>query len=60
MYLGDDLTDDEALSKLMSPRGVGVFVGPPSDDPEVVAEDATPLAADYVAPTTVEEVERFS
>ncbi len=53
MYLGDDITDEDAFEAL-SGRGVGVFVGH-ADDPEVA--DRT-TSADFVL-HTFEEVERF-
>src|SRR5215203_3009440 len=56
MYLGDDLTDEDAFEALneASPRGIGVFVGR-VDDPEVAGRTT---AADYVL-DDVREVERF-
>ena len=56
MYLGDDLTDEDAFEALneASPRGVGIFVGR-VDDPEVAGRTT---AADYVL-DDVQEVERF-
>lgn len=53
MYLGDDVTDEDAFDAL-SGRGIGVFVGR-ADDPEVGARTT---AADYIL-YTVEEVEQF-
>src|SRR5215211_4278048 len=56
MYLGDDLTDEDAFEALneASPRGIGIFVGR-VDDPEVAGRTT---AADYVL-DDVREVERF-
>src|SRR5918911_1677067 len=53
LYLGDDVTDEDAFETLAE-RGVGIFVGSP-DDPEV-AERTT--AADYILLST-EEVRQF-
>jgi trehalose 6-phosphate phosphatase len=53
MYLGDDVTDEDAFEALEG-RGVGVFVGH-ADDPEVAGRTTS---ADYVL-HTFEEVERF-
>ncbi len=53
IYLGDDLTDEDAFRALPE-RGIGVFVGS-ADDPEVGRRET---AADYVL-GTVDEVERF-
>jgi trehalose 6-phosphate phosphatase len=53
IYLGDDLTDEDAFAALAG-RGIGVFVGR-ADDPEVADR---PTSADYVLHTT-DEVERF-
>jgi trehalose 6-phosphate phosphatase len=53
LYLGDDVTDEDAFETLAD-RGVGIFVGSP-DDPEV-AERTT--AADYILLST-EEVRQF-
>ncbi|MGI9049347.1 MAG: trehalose-phosphatase [Rubrobacteraceae bacterium] len=56
MYLGDDVTDEDAFEALAetSPEGIGIFVGR-DDDPEVAGRTT---AADYVL-RTMEEVERF-
>ena len=56
LYLGDDLTDEDAFEALneASPRGIGIFVGR-ADDPEVAGRTT---AADYVL-DDVQEVERF-
>ena len=53
LYLGDDITDEDAFSAL-SGRGVGIFVGR-ADDPEV-GDRGT--AAAFVL-DSIEEVERF-
>jgi trehalose 6-phosphate phosphatase len=53
LYLGDDITDEDAFRALRG-RGVGIIVGRP-DDPEVA--DRT-TAAEFVLAST-EEVERF-
>jgi trehalose 6-phosphate phosphatase len=53
LYLGDDITDEDAFRALRE-RGVGIIVGRP-DDPEVAGR-AT--AAEFVLAST-EEVERF-
>ncbi|MGH3774106.1 MAG: trehalose-phosphatase [Pseudonocardiaceae bacterium] len=53
LYLGDDITDEDAFRALAG-RGVGIIVGHP-DDPEV-ANRLT--AADFVLESTV-DVERF-
>ena len=53
LYLGDDITDEDAFRALRG-RGVGIIVGRP-DDPEV-ADRAT--AAEFVLGST-KEVERF-
>ncbi|MGH3753491.1 MAG: trehalose-phosphatase [Pseudonocardiaceae bacterium] len=53
LYLGDDITDEDAFRALAG-RGVGIIVGHP-DDPEVANR---PTAADFVLESTV-EVERF-
>ncbi len=53
LYLGDDITDEDAFRALAG-RGVGIFVGHP-DDPEV-ADRRT--AADFVLESTI-EVEQF-
>jgi trehalose 6-phosphate phosphatase len=53
MYLGDDITDEDAFEALAD-RGLGIFVGR-ADDPEVAGRTT---AADYVL-HTMQEVERF-
>ncbi|MBV9160683.1 MAG: trehalose-phosphatase [Pseudonocardiales bacterium] len=53
LYLGDDITDEDAFRALAG-WGVGVIVGHP-DDPEVANR---PTAADFVLESTV-EVEQF-
>ena len=53
LYLGDDVTDEDAFETLAE-RGVGIFVGPP-EDPEVAGRTT---AADYVLLST-EEVRQF-
>ena len=53
LYLGDDLTDEDAFETLTD-RGVGIFVGSP-DDPEVAGRTT---AADYMLLST-EEVRQF-
>lgn len=53
LYLGDDLTDEDAFRALAG-RGVGIFVGR-SDDPEVAGRTTS---ADYVL-NTIEDVEQF-
>jgi trehalose 6-phosphate phosphatase len=53
MYLGDDITDENAFEALAT-RGIGVFVGR-ADDPEVGGRTTS---ADYVL-HTVKEVEQF-
>ena len=53
MYLGDDITDEDAFDALEG-RGIGIFVGR-ADDPEVTGRTTS---ADYVLHTT-QEVERF-
>lgn len=53
LYLGDDITDEDAFRALAG-RGVGIIVGNP-DDPEV---GDRPTAADFVLQSTV-EVEQF-
>ena len=53
LYLGDDITDEDAF-RALSDRGVGIIVGHP-DDPEVANRST---AADFVLESTV-EVERF-
>jgi trehalose 6-phosphate phosphatase len=53
LYLGDDITDEDAFRALAG-RGVGIIVAHP-DDPEVANR---PTAADFVLESTV-EVEQF-
>ena len=53
LYLGDDVTDEDAFQALQG-RGVGIIVGRP-DDPEVADR---PTAAEFCLAST-EEVERF-
>ena len=53
LYLGDDVTDEDAFETLAE-RGVGIFVGSP-DDPEVAGRTT---AADYILHST-EEVRQF-
>ncbi len=53
IYLGDDITDEDAFEALQG-RGIGVFVGR-ADDPEVAGRTTY---ADY-ALESIEEVERF-
>lgn len=53
LYLGDDITDEDAFRALAGP-GVGIIVGHP-EDPEVANR---PTAADFVLRSTV-EVEQF-
>jgi trehalose 6-phosphate phosphatase len=53
LYLGDDITDEDAF-KALTGRGVGIIVGHP-DDPEVANR---PTAADFVLASTG-EVKRF-
>jgi len=53
LYLGDDITDEDAFRALAG-RGVGIIVGHP-DDPEVANR---PTAADFVLKSTA-EVEQF-
>lgn len=52
MYLGDDVTDEDAFTALEG-RGIGIFVGQ-AEDPEVEGRDTS---ADYVL-HTFDEVER--
>ncbi|HET7478655.1 MAG TPA: trehalose-phosphatase [Rubrobacteraceae bacterium] len=56
MYLGDDVTDENAFEALneTSPKGIGIFVGE-ADHPEVVGRTTS---ADYIL-YTVPEVETF-
>jgi trehalose 6-phosphate phosphatase len=53
LYLGDDITDEDAFRALAG-RGVGIIVGHP-DDPEVANRST---AADFVLESTI-EVEQF-
>jgi trehalose 6-phosphate phosphatase len=53
LYLGDDITDEDAFRALAG-RGIGIIVGHP-DDPEVANR---PTVADFVLESTV-EVEQF-
>ena len=53
VYLGDDLTDEDAFLAL-SGRGIGIFVGS-ADDPEIADRTTT---ADYVL-NTIGEAEEF-
>ncbi|MGH3900856.1 MAG: trehalose-phosphatase [Pseudonocardiaceae bacterium] len=53
LYLGDDITDEDAFRALAG-RGIGIIVGHP-DDPEVANR---PTAADFVLESTI-EVEQF-
>ncbi len=53
LYLGDDITDEDAFEALAD-RGIGIFVGDP-DDPEIAGRTT---AADFVL-HSIEEVERF-
>jgi trehalose 6-phosphate phosphatase len=53
LYLGDDITDEDAFETLAD-RGIGIFVGSP-DDPEVAGRTT---AADYMLLST-EEVRQF-
>lgn len=53
LYLGDDITDEDAFRALAG-RGIGIIVGHP-DDPEVANR---PTAADFVLESTA-EVEQF-
>jgi trehalose 6-phosphate phosphatase len=50
VYLGDDITDEDAFRALAGGRGIGIIVGH-ADDPEV-ADRAT--AADFVLPSPAE------
>jgi trehalose 6-phosphate phosphatase len=50
IYLGDDITDEDAFRALAGGRGIGIIVGH-ADDPEV-ADRAT--AADFVLPSPAE------
>jgi trehalose-phosphatase len=53
LYLGDDITDEDAF-RALSGRGIGILVADPAD-PEVAGRKT---AADYVLRDT-QEVERF-
>ncbi len=53
MYLGDDVTDEDAFEALEG-KGIGVFVGQ-ADDPELAGRETS---ADYVL-YTIPEVEKF-
>lgn len=53
LYLGDDLTDEDAFEALEG-RGIGIFIGR-ADDPELAS---LTTAADYVL-DEIEEVESF-
>lgn len=53
LYLGDDITDEDAFRALRG-RGIGILVGSP-DDPEVADR---PTAAEFVL-ASVDEVEEF-
>jgi trehalose 6-phosphate phosphatase len=53
LYLGDDITDEDAFDALAD-RGIGIFVGDP-DDPEVAGRTT---AAHFVL-HSIEEVEQF-
>jgi len=53
LYLGDDITDEDAFRALRG-RGIGIFVGRP-DDPEVMDR---PTAAEFVL-ASVDEVQQF-
>lgn len=53
LYLGDDITDEDAFRALRG-RGIGIIVGHP-DDPEVAGRDT---AAEFVLASPA-EVERF-
>ena len=53
LYLGDDITDEDAFRALRG-RGIGIFVGRP-DDPEVMDR---PTAAEFVL-ACVDEVQQF-
>ena len=53
LYLGDDVTDEDAFEALAT-RGIGIFVGD-ADDPELAGRST---AADYVL-ASPQEVERF-
>jgi trehalose 6-phosphate phosphatase len=53
LYLGDDVTDEDAFQTLAD-RGIGIFVGSP-DDPEVARRTT---AADFILLST-EEVKQF-
>jgi trehalose 6-phosphate phosphatase len=53
LYLGDDITDEDAF-RALSDRGIGIFVGR-ADDPEVGGRGTS---AAFVL-DSIEEVERF-
>lgn len=53
MYLGDDITDEDAFEALEG-KGIGVFIGE-ADDPELAGRETS---ADYVL-HTIPEVETF-
>ena len=53
LYLGDDITDEDAFAALAG-RGIGIFVGS-ADDPEVAGRSTS---AEFVLDST-QEVERF-
>ena len=53
LYLGDDITDEDAF-RALSGRGIGIFVGR-ADDPEVGGRDT---CAAFVL-GSVDEVEQF-
>ena len=54
MYLGDDVTDEDAF-RALADRGIGIFVGDP-EDPEVRPGGRPPRTS---CSTSTEEVERF-
>jgi trehalose 6-phosphate phosphatase len=54
LYLGDDVTDEDAFRALAGGRGIGIFVGD-ADDPEVAGRTT---AARFVL-GSVDDVERF-
>ena len=53
LYLGDDITDEDAF-RALSGRGIGIFVGR-ADDPEIGGRGTS---AAFVL-DSIEEVERF-
>jgi trehalose-phosphatase len=57
LYLGDDVTDEDAFEALAD-RGVGVFVGMADEDTDAPEVAGRPTAADYILHTT-EEVRQF-